>query len=180
MTTRLVRVIVIACVYSVLLSSCLSQQEPGTPVRDPESRPPSPAVSPTRSINATGTPNAISALQATRWQLVSLDEQQLADDTTITLEIGSEGTSGDLVCNSYGFFATFADDGTIVPETGPAGERWVMSAEGCTTATLTLEQYIELADRYLTTLKDATSYQVESDTLRLRTPDGRTLVYERD
>ena len=180
MTTRLVRVIVIACVYSVLLSSCLSQQEPGTPVRDPESRPPSPAVSPTRSTNATGTPNAIPELQGTRWQLVSLDGQLLANDTVITLEIGSGGSTGELVCNSYGFFATFADNGTIVADTGPAGERWLMTAKSCRTETLNFEEYNDFADQYLTLLTDTTSYEVDGDTLRLWTPDGRTLVYERD
>lgn len=163
MTTRLVRMIVIACIYSVLLSSCLLEKESATSVSDPEPRPPSPAVSPARSTSAIGTPDVLPELQGTRWQLVSLDGQQLEEDTAITLEIGSEGSTGELVCNSYSFFATFANDGAIVPQTGSAGERWLKTTERCTTASLTLEQYNELTERYLTILTDASSYAAEGD-----------------
>ena len=179
MTTSLVRIMAVACSCSLLLASCLADKQAAPSVSSPELRPPSSVFSPTPTTNDTQTPQATSELQNTRWQLVSLDSEHLADGTYITLEIGSEGSTGELVCNSYGFFATFAYDGTIVPDIGPAGERWVMSAAGCTTTSLTLEQYIDLSDRYLTMLKDATFYEVEDDTLRLSTADGRVLIYQR-
>lgn len=105
--------VAIACICAISLSACRRDDGVVSPVNSPEPPPPSPVVSPTPTVNAPAKPDPVSALQDTRWQLVSLEGEQLAENTYITLEIGSEGSTGELVCNSYGFFATFADDGTI-------------------------------------------------------------------
>ncbi len=172
-------VIFAAYICVALLDSCRSDDGVVSPASSPEPRPPSPIVSPSAISSFTGTPDVVPRLQDTRWQLVSLDGERIADDTVVTLAIGGEGSTGELVCNSHVLFATFANGGTIIPETGPAGERWVSTTQSCRTSTLSFEEYNEFADRYLTTLTDATSYEVEDDTLRLSTPDGRVLVYQR-
>lgn len=181
---------VVGSFFALVLSSCWSGGGPVSPISGPEDRISSPVVASstvpadvtTNTAGTTGTVDTDHALNGTLWQLVSLNGEQLADDTIITLEIDEdidEVMTGDLVCNSYGLYATFADDGTIVPRAGTAGERWVMSAAGCTTASLTLDEYNDLSDRYSRMLTDATSYEVEGDSLRLSTPDGQTLVYHR-
>ena len=166
------------------LTSCWSGDAPASPATETEPPLSSPVgAAPTTTTNVINTPDTAPSLQGTQWHLISLNGEQFDDDTIITLEIDEvidEVMTGALVCNSYGIYATLANDGTIIVGRGTVGERWVMSAAGCTTASLTVEQYNDLSNRYATTLADATSYELEGDTLRLWTPDGRVLVYQRD
>lgn len=162
-----------------------------TTVTPTQTRTPSPSptsTSPptlTATLTATPSPNTnvsvpvADILHGTIWRLVSLDGEAVADDTSITLEFTDNrvGVYGMLVCNLYTIYMVPTSDGTIIATHGPGGERWVMTEAGCTTPSLTVEQYNAMTDRYLATLKDTRRFEIDGEILRLVTADGRILIY---
>lgn len=140
-----------------------------------------PTIEPTDVPRSTATPEPTAVagtLHGTSWWLVSLDGEAVKDDTSITIHFTDTGVHGRLVCNGYTIHMEPTADGTITATSGSAGERWVMTSMGCTTPSLTTEQYNVLANQYLATLTDVSRLEIDGELLLLITADGRILVYE--
>jgi len=104
----------------------------------------------------------------TLWRLESMDGSVLPEDVVITFGFWLESR---VVCNSYNVTVTMMADGVLSIDIG------AITTQGCETASLTLEEYNHLTERYLQTLGHVGEYQVDGDRLRLTTADGRELVF---
>lgn len=116
-------------------------------------------------------------LRGSVWLLASIDGERIASDTNVTIEPNDDSVRGRLTCNWYTLYATLRSDGSVTESRGSAGERWVMTAAGCTTSSLTADQYSEFADRYEELVLAATRFALRSGKLHLYTGDNHELVF---
>lgn len=108
-------------------------------------------------------------LSGTRWILQSMNGRALLEDTAITLKFSEEGISGWSGCNFY--FAGYS----IQTNNGIEINELANTAMGCPEPAGILEQ----EKGYLNSLRSATSYDLEGETLFVSDEHGNILLQYR-
>lgn len=110
------------------------------------------------------------SLEGTTWSLESFVEGEAATSliagTTITMELSNGRLTGSAGCNSYGGSYTAED-----------GELTVNELVWTEMACLDPEGVMEQEQRYLDTLNNVSTFELEGNRLTLRTSDGRALDF---
>lgn len=122
------------------------------------------AATPADDQGADGGNSSIS-LPGTAWQLISIQGQNVLEDTTVTLEFDEERAFGSAGCNSFG--GNYTLDGTNL-QFGPLASTMMFcsSPEGA----------MEQEGLYLNTLSQTASFQVNDGQLELLNDAGETIL----
>ena len=160
-----VGVLVLVPLLCVLLVAC--EKDPGAE-EDVTSQLPPTSITP--EPTAPATPNIEPALLAITWGATLIDGVTPPEGARITLALGVNG-GGSLDCNSYTATISMGPGDAFHAEVG------AMTAAGCFPSTSTFEAWFDVVDRYLSTLRSTTTYQISPDELILRTADQRELRF---
>ena len=117
------------------------------------------------SGDAVGDTDAPPPLAGTEWVALSVDGARVLAGTQITLEADSLGLGGYAGCNWYGGRYTRRGDSLRVEDVSSTGR-------GCLVPQGVTEQEM----RFLTLLREARSYRISGDTLRLQGAGGQGIL----
>jgi heat shock protein HslJ len=107
-------------------------------------------------------------LDRSRWQLVSIDGEEVAAGKTVTITFGEENSAGGLgVCNTYGSTYTLS------------GDNGITFTDVISTMMACLEEGVmEQEAAYFAALQAATAYEITDEQLVISYGDDQKLVYE--
>ncbi len=106
-------------------------------------------------------------LENTDWQLITVGETHMLEDTQITLHFGSEEVSGNASCNSY--FARYeTSDSVLSMDAIGMTEMWCMEPEG-----IMDQEFL-----YLSSLSNIENFSLIEEQLTIVLNDGSQLIFE--